>query len=129
VQVDHGTEFGLTVRATTSRLSASEALGPIPAQRSSAPSLTVRRGLSTCTDSAIQHTCAETSARFNAILGTMRRTEERYLVNDVEVLLVRDETGARWECSHCRNQCEHILQAVAWMTLQSWAGNKRADLH
>ncbi|MEJ0035838.1 MAG: hypothetical protein WDO68_07125 [Gammaproteobacteria bacterium] len=61
----------------------------------------------------------------------MKRTEQRYLVNDVEVTLVRDETGALWECERCRGQCEHILQAVAWMTLRSWAGDShtKPELH
>ena len=60
----------------------------------------------------------------------MKRTEQRYRVNEVEVTLVRDENGALWECDQCRGQCEHILQAAAWVTLQSWTANSRnRDLH
>ena len=60
----------------------------------------------------------------------MKRTEQRYLVNEVEVRFVRDEKGAQWECDQCRGQCEHILQAAAWVTLESWsAGSRRLDLH
>jgi hypothetical protein len=61
--------------------------------------------------------------------GPMKRTEQRYLVNEIEVTLVRDKNGARWECGQCRGQCEHILQAVAWMTLQSWATETGERLH
>jgi len=51
----------------------------------------------------------------------MKRTEQRYLVNEVEVTLVRDEKGVLWECEQCPGQCEHILQAAAWLTLESWS--------
>ncbi len=64
------------------------------------------------------------------MLSPMKRIEQRYLVNEVEVTLVRDEKGALWECGQCRGHCEHILQAAAWMTLQSWSANsRRQDLH
>jgi len=59
----------------------------------------------------------------------MKRTEQHYLVNDIEVTLVRDQHGAHWECGQCRGQCEHILQAAAWTTLQSWACEKVIELH
>ena len=50
-------------------------------------------------------------------------TPERkvYQVNGVEVAFVRDEHGARWECSECGRDCEHALEVAAWMTLQSWS--------
>ena len=63
------------------------------------------------------------------ILRGMKKTEQRYRVDDVEVVLVRDRQGARWECEECPGRCEHILMAAAWMTLQSWSGEKRTDLH
>jgi len=59
----------------------------------------------------------------------MSRTEETYLVGDVAVTLVRDEGGARWECGRCTGQCEHILNAAAWLTLQSWAETQQVELH
>jgi hypothetical protein len=59
----------------------------------------------------------------------MDRTEKRYVVNGVGVVLVRDETGARWECEACDGDCQHILQAAAMMTLQSWANRERPGLH
>ena len=71
-----------------------------------------------------------TSHQLSAMLQPMKRTEQRYLVNEVEVTLVRDERGALWQCEQCRGQCEHILQAAAWLTLESWtarSGNR--DLH
>lgn len=51
---------------------------------------------------------------------------QAFEVDGVEVLLVRDATGARWECSVCRDECEHELKAAAWMTLQSWSRGKIA---
>jgi hypothetical protein len=66
---------------------------------------------------------------FDAMLERMERTKQRYLVNDVPVSLVRDEHGTRWECAQCHGQCEHILQVAAWITLQSWAGETRVNLH
>lgn len=57
------------------------------------------------------------------------RTEQTYLVNDVSVTLVRDEKGARWECGKCKGECEHVLRAAAWLTLQSWNSAPRAELH
>ncbi len=60
----------------------------------------------------------------------MKRTEQRYLVNEVEVTLVRDERGAMWKCELCRGQCEHILQAAAWLTLESWSAHQgKPGLH
>jgi hypothetical protein len=59
----------------------------------------------------------------------MKQTEQRFLVNDFEVVLVRDQHGVRWECKGCPAQCEHILQAAAWLTLQSWDLNGRPNLH
>jgi hypothetical protein len=70
-----------------------------------------------------------TCRMMNAMLGVMEQTKQRYLVNDIEVTLVRDERGTRWECGQCRGECEHILQAAAWMTLQSWAGSVPLNLH
>jgi hypothetical protein len=63
------------------------------------------------------------------MLRLMKRTEQRFLVNDFEVVLVRDQHGARWECQACSAQCEHILQAAAWLTLQSWGSDARPNLH
>lgn len=50
-----------------------------------------------------------------------QRNVQAFEVDGVEVLLVRDESGARWECSVCRDECDHKLKAAAWMTLQSWS--------
>jgi hypothetical protein len=64
------------------------------------------------------------------MLSPMKKTEQRYLVNEVEVTFVRDERGGSWECRECHGQCEHILQAAAWVTLQSWNGpSRKQDLH
>ena len=59
----------------------------------------------------------------------MKRTEERYLVDGVEVALVRDDTGVRWECEECAGRCAHVLGAAVWLTLQSWSDGERAELH
>ena len=59
----------------------------------------------------------------------MKRTERRYLVDGVEVLLVQDEAGVRWECEECSGRCAHVLGAAVWMTLQSWSDGERAELH
>jgi hypothetical protein len=45
---------------------------------------------------------------------------QTFEVDGIEVSLVRDARGARWECSVCRGDCDHKLKAAAWMTLQSW---------
>ena len=58
----------------------------------------------------------------------MKRIEQLYCVGDVEVTLIRDQHGARWECDQCRRECEHVLQAAAWMTLSSWAEEERQTL-
>ena len=55
------------------------------------------------------------------MLRAMKRIEQMYRVSGVEVTLVRDQRGARWECDECRGECEHVLQAAAWVTLQSWS--------
>ena len=59
----------------------------------------------------------------------MKKGNQSFEVGGVEVVLVRDERGAHWECSECEGECEHILKAVVWMTLQSWSTGERSDLH
>ena len=66
-------------------------------------------------------------AECNAV--SMKPTEQRYRVGDVEVTLIREGTKVRWECGQCRRQCQHILQAAAWMTLQSWMQGGESTLH
>jgi hypothetical protein len=70
-----------------------------------------------------------TREEIDAMLRAMKRIEQRYLVNEVEVILVRDHSGARWVCGQCRGECEHILQAAARMTLDSWTDDGRVKLH
>jgi hypothetical protein len=59
----------------------------------------------------------------------MKRSEERYLVDGVEVLLVRDDAGVHWECEECAGRCAHVLGAAVWVTLQSWSEGERSELH
>lgn len=46
---------------------------------------------------------------------------QTYCVDGIVVVLVRDQNGARWECSQCSCDCEHALKAAAWMTVASWS--------
>lgn len=59
----------------------------------------------------------------------MKRTEQRYMVDGVEVALVQDEAGAHWECGECAGRCVHVLRAAVWVTLQSWSKVERTELH
>lgn len=59
----------------------------------------------------------------------MNPTAQSYLVNGVEVILVRDQHGARWQCGMCAGNCEHILKAAALMTLESWSSQETSELH
>ncbi|MEP7243607.1 MAG: hypothetical protein ABI885_07955 [Gammaproteobacteria bacterium] len=59
----------------------------------------------------------------------MKKGNQSFEVGGVEVTLVRDAHGARWECSECEGECEHILKAVVWMTLQSWSAGEGVELH
>ena len=63
------------------------------------------------------------------MLVTMKPTEQRYLVDDAEVTLARDELGARWTCASCEGGCKHILQAAAWVTVESWKDGEQEELH
>jgi hypothetical protein len=61
------------------------------------------------------------------MLRDMRQRDLQALdVDGIEVLLVRDGSGVRWECSVCCKECEHELKAAAWITLQSWSVGKMA---
>jgi hypothetical protein len=62
------------------------------------------------------------------MLQPMKQIERMYSVNGVAVTLVRDQHGARWECDQCGRECEHVLQAVAWLTVASWAEDERPRL-
>jgi hypothetical protein len=63
------------------------------------------------------------------MLPAMQPTKKRYLVDDVEVTLVQDDQGVRWQCASCEGSCQHMLQAAAWVTLESWKGQERVELH
>jgi len=63
------------------------------------------------------------------MLAAMKPTEQRYLVDDAEVTLARDELGARWTCANCEGGCQHILRAAAWVTVESWKDREPGELH
>lgn len=52
-----------------------------------------------------------------------------FTVDGVDVSFVRDEHGARWKCSECKGECEHLLKLAAWLTLRSWSSSERTVLH
>ena len=63
------------------------------------------------------------------MLPAMQITEKCFLVDEVEVTLIRDDHGARWQCARCESGCQHILKAAAWITLESWKGGEQIELH
>jgi hypothetical protein len=53
---------------------------------------------------------------------------KRFEVNGIEVSFVRDLQGARWECNVCTGQCEHVLRALAWLSVETWSRPQRDRL-
>jgi hypothetical protein len=52
-----------------------------------------------------------------------------YEIDGVQVTLVRDERGAHWSCSQCQGRCQHVMKAVAWLTLHAWDETEPSMLH